>query len=517
MSVHRDIVAPVNDRHAAALFADLFETTSRAHTEVTVLRAVTETLVRHLALRWIEVGFGEGDAASTFLDSPGAPSPSRVERGARRSLVTSALEGGAQLFVIARLSAASSRSPEVTRARAAGAETLALLPLRDLATPADYAMLALGPSAHGAPSIALLDALARAIVAAIRQAQTLSRVAAVSRRAHADNKRIRVDLDRAVLPPTLVAASPAMRSIVLDVLPLVAQQETTVLLRGETGTGKEVLARRIHALSPRAHRPFVQINSGALPEGLIESALFGHERGAFTGATARHLGVFERADRGTLFLDEVGELPPSAQVKLLRVLQEGELERVGGGAPIRVDVRVIAATHRDLEAMLDAGTFRADLYYRLAVFPILVPPLRDRRDDIAPLAVAILHRLAARFGRPAPRLTEEALATLASLPFPGNVRELENVIERALVLTRGSTLSLATSLAVPRAPREAATIATITPYSEAMRRSIDAALTACAGKIYGADGAAARLGLRPTTLQSKMKKLGVSRLDPRRN
>jgi formate hydrogenlyase transcriptional activator len=485
ISVHRDIVAGVTDRRALALLADLFETTSRAHTEVTVVRAITEALSRHLPLRWIEIVHG-------------------------------ALEHGPQLVAVPRLASASTRSPEMTRARAAGAESLALIPLRDLETSGDHAMLALGPSPHGAPSQALLDALSRSLSAALRQVRTLERVAAVSRRAHVDNKRIREDLDRAVLPPTIVAASAVMRSILLDVIPLVARRETTVLLRGETGTGKEVMARRIHALSPRAHRPFVQINSGALPEGLIESALFGHERGAFTGATARHLGVFERAHGGTLFLDEVGELPPPAQVKLLRVLQEGELERVGGDAQVRVDVRVIAATHRDLEAMMIAGTFRADLYYRLAVFPIALPPLRDRREDLGPLAVAILDRLAARFGRKPPRLTEEALEQLAAHPFPGNVRELENLLERALVLTRGATLALA----APRAatsPREAApSIAAITPYREATRRCIEAALTACGGKIYGPDGAATHLGLRPTTLQSKMKKLGVHRRDPPR-
>jgi transcriptional regulator with GAF, ATPase, and Fis domain len=501
----------VNDRRVLALFADLFETTSRAHTEITVLRAVMESVARHLPLRWIEVGYGTGDQACTFLDSPGAPAPSRVDRGARRPVVASALDGGPQLFAVARLSAASARSPEVTRARDAGAESLALLPLRDLETSADYAMLALGPSPEAPPSSALLEALARALVAALRHARTLERVAAVSRRAHVENKALRDDLDRAVLPPSIIAASPAMRSILLDVIPLVARQETTVLLRGETGTGKEVMARRIHALSPRAHRPFVQINSGALPEGLIESALFGHERGAFTGATARHLGVFERAHGGTLFLDEVGELPAPAQVKLLRVLQEGELERVGGGSPIRVDVRVIAATHRPLEAMLEAGTFRSDLYYRLAVFPILLPPLRERREDVGPLAVAILDRLATRFGRRPPRLTEEALETLATHLFPGNVRELENLIERALVLTRGPTLALGAPPGEAPPPAAGKSMKAILPYREATRRCIEAALAACAGKIYGEDGAAARLGLRPTTLQSKMKKLGVRR------
>jgi formate hydrogenlyase transcriptional activator len=316
----------------------------------------------------------------------------------------------------------------------------------------------------------------------------------------------------------VIAASPAMRTILHEIVPLVARQDTTVLLRGETGTGKEVIARRIHALSPRAARPFLKVNCGALPEGLLESALFGHERGAFTGAAARRVGFFERANGGTLLLDEIAELPRPAQVKLLRALQEGEIERVGGEATLRVDVRVIAATHRPLEAMIKTGAFREDLYYRLQVFPIVIPPLRERPEDLEGLVRAIVEKLAARFGRSPPRLGRAMMARLAGHDWPGNVRELENVLERSMVVSTGDELRLvgsfggAPAAARPVAPRPDREVE---DYRAAMKRSIETALAACGGRIYGAGGAAAALGLKPTTLQSKMKKLGIVREERR--
>ncbi|WP_236519363.1 sigma-54 interaction domain-containing protein [Sandaracinus amylolyticus] len=356
----------------------------------------------------------------------------------------------------------------------------------------------------------LRDAITRVVRASFAQVHALARVAAVSRRALGDSARLRDELDRAASPDSIVATSPAMRRLVHEIVPLVAAQDVTVLLRGESGTGKEVIARRLHARSSRARRPFVAINCGALPETLAESALFGHERGAFTGAVRRHLGVFERAHGGTLLLDEIGELGAAMQARILRALQEGELERVGGSATVRVDVRIVAATHRPLEEMVESGRFRQDLFYRLDVVPIELPPLRDRIEDVEPLARAALLRIATRMGRAVPALDAHDVARLEAWHWPGNVRELENLIERALVLTRGDVIELPATFGAPP-PRRAARSTMIERFDDAQRRLITEALEACGGRVYGPTGAAARLGLAPTTLQSKMEKLGLRR------
>ncbi|MCE9572542.1 MAG: sigma-54 factor interaction domain-containing protein [Deltaproteobacteria bacterium] len=246
-----------------------------------------------------------------------------------------------------------------------------------------------------------LAMLAQVIDAGARHLAVIQRVAELSRRAHVASRELRVDLERLTDGPTLIARSAAMRAVA-ERAAMVARHPTTVLLIGESGTGKEVIAREIHRRSPRAHRPMLQINCGAIPEALVESELFGHERGAFTGADRRHAGVFERAHRGTLLLDEVGDLPPAAQVKLLRVLQERQVRRVGGSEHLDVDVRVIGATHRALLDLVREGRFREDLYYRLEVFAIAVPPLRDRKGDLAPLVAALVAEHAARLRLPRP-------------------------------------------------------------------------------------------------------------------
>jgi formate hydrogenlyase transcriptional activator len=308
-----------------------------------------------------------------------------------------------------------------------------------------------------------------------------------------------------------VAESPGMRESVERVR-LAAPSTTTVLIRGETGTGKEGLARMVHEFSPRFNAPFVAVNLGAIPEGLIESELFGHEKGAFTGAVRRKVGRFEQADGGTIFLDEVGDAPMSVQVRLLRVLQERELERVGGTSPVKVDVRVVAATNRDLEQQVAKGTFRADLYYRLNVFPVQLLPLRERHEDIRPLALHFLAKHAAAMNRRPPTVPDAAWAALEHHDWPGNVRELENHVQRALILSPGSTLVLpplpAAAPASPGAPSGAAALPG--PWDEEVRELLERALAACGGKVYGAEGAASRLGLKPTTLQGKMKKYGVA-------
>ncbi len=309
-----------------------------------------------------------------------------------------------------------------------------------------------------------------------------------------------------------IAESPAMKQVV-ERIRLVAPSTTTVLIRGETGTGKEGLARMVHEFSPRFNAAFVPVNLGSIPEGLIESELFGHEKGAFTGANRRRSGRFEQADGGTIFLDEVGDAPPSVQVRLLRVLQERVVERVGGAEPVGVDVRVVAATNRNLEEMVARGTFRADLYYRLAVFPVELPPLRERVEEIRPLATHFLARHAALMHRRPPRVGEEVWRALEAHDWPGNVRELENFVQRALILSPGPDLALPDLPA--GASRPSASDAAKAPtapgrFDDEVKLLIERALEHASGRVYGPNGAAAMLGLRPTTLQGKMKKYGIA-------
>ncbi len=307
----------------------------------------------------------------------------------------------------------------------------------------------------------------------------------------------------------IVGRSPALRQM-LEQAEKVAPGDTTVLVTGETGTGKELLARAIHNLSPRRERPLVVVNCGAISPGLVESELFGHEKGAFTGAVGRRIGRFEIADGGTLFLDEIGDLPLDLQVKLLRVLQEGELERVGGTRQIRVDVRVIAATHRDLEALVREGRFRADLFYRLHVFPIRTPPLRERPEDIPELVRYFVLKYAAKLGKRIESVPRELLDGLAAYSWPGNIRELANVIERSVILTRGTTLELDGLLpAQPSLPSRQATAGQT--LEELERLHIVEALDQTGWRVSGPKGAAVLLGLKPTTLEARMKKLGVRR------
>ena len=309
----------------------------------------------------------------------------------------------------------------------------------------------------------------------------------------------------------IIGDSPALKRV-LQAVESVAPTEATVLLRGETGTGKEMLARAIHNLSPRRERTFVRLSIAALPVGLIESELFGYEKGAFTGAATAKIGRLELANRGTLFLDEVGDIPPDVQPKLLRALQEREFERLGSTRTQRVDVRVIAATNRDLEQMIVDGLFRQDLYYRLNVFPIQVPALRDRPEDIP----ALVHHFLDKFARPLKRhITTIPAATMGALQhssWPGNIRELANVVERAVILSSGPELRVPLADLQPTSPRGAAGSSAATgQLRNAERELIFRALRESRGVIGGPEGAAAKLGVKRTTLQSKMRKLGVTR------
>ncbi len=305
----------------------------------------------------------------------------------------------------------------------------------------------------------------------------------------------------------LVGESPALARV-REQIAQVAATDSTVLIEGETGTGKELVARAIHAQSARRERALVKLNCAALPRELVESELFGHEKGAFTGAHQQRRGRFELADGGSLLLDEVGELPLEAQAKLLRVLQEREFERVGGSRPLRVDVRVIAATNRDLRAEVAAGRFRADLYFRLNVFPIRLPPLRERRDDIPRLLQHVVARIARRLGRQVDGIAPAFVERARAHAWPGNVRELENVVERALIMSRGGVLDGDGGFAA--APQAGAAV----PLAQATlldveRAHIRGVLDASGWVIEGDAGAAQRLGLNPSTLRGRMRKLGI--------
>ncbi len=307
----------------------------------------------------------------------------------------------------------------------------------------------------------------------------------------------------------IVGKSHALRKV-LEQVAIVAPTNSTVLLHGETGTGKELVARAAHSLSPRKDRNLVRLNCAAIPSGLVESELFGHEKGAFTGALIQKRGRFELADHGTLFLDEIGDIGLDLQPKLLRALQEQEFERLGSTRTVRVDVRLIAATHRDLGAMIRAGKFREDLFYRLNVFPIEIPPLRERREDI-PLLV---HHFVARFARLMDKrigtIQARAMDALTNAPWPGNIRELENFIERCVILTRGDQLFVPIDELARTAAGHPISAST---FHEAERRAIIEALHACSGRMAGRGGAADRLGLKRTTLQRKMSRLNISRSD----
>jgi formate hydrogenlyase transcriptional activator len=304
---------------------------------------------------------------------------------------------------------------------------------------------------------------------------------------------------------SLTGESPAMKAV-RRAIQQVAPTGSTVLILGETGTGKELVARAIHQLSPRRERLLVAVNCAALAPGVIASELFGHEAGSFTGATRRRAGRFELAEQGTIFLDEVGELPLETQVMLLRVLQERVVERVGG-APVPVDVRVVAATHCDLTAAVGAGRFRADLFFRLNVFPIAVPPLRQRREDVPDLVRHFLLHFGRRLAKPIPPIDAASMKFLVEYNWPGNVRELENLIERAMIVAERDVLHIDPNW-LRSAPAEGGLGSSL---AEVERRAIIAALARSRGKVYGQDGAAAALGLKPTTLYGKMRKLNIAR------
>jgi formate hydrogenlyase transcriptional activator len=311
---------------------------------------------------------------------------------------------------------------------------------------------------------------------------------------------------------------------VLDRVAKVAPTDSTVLITGETGTGKELIARAIHQRSTRSTRAFVSVNCAAIPPALIPSELFGHEKGAFTGATQRRLGRFELAEGGTIFLDEIGELSAETQVALLRVLQEHEFERVGGNTSIRANVRVIVATNRDLEAAMTAGTFRSDLFYRLNVFPIEMPPLRERREDIPLLVEYFIDRFARKAGKKIRRVSKKTLELLESYPWPGNIRELQNVIERSVIVCEGEDFSVDESwLSRRQVPSDLQGQIELSQRLAAHEKeAIETALSESGGRVFGPSGAAAKLGIPRSTLESKIRSLKIDKnrfkiADPSKN
>jgi formate hydrogenlyase transcriptional activator len=322
---------------------------------------------------------------------------------------------------------------------------------------------------------------------------------------------LREEIVRSAMFEEIVGSSEALRKV-LEQVSRVAPTDSTVLIQGETGTGKELIARAIHNRSKRANRAFIRVNCAAIPPSLIASELFGHEKGSFTGALQRRLGRFESADGGTIFLDEVGELPPETQVALLRVLQEREFERVGGNQTISVDVRVLAATNRDLGAAVADGTFRRDLFYRLNVFPIQLPVLRDRIDDIPLLVEYLVDRYAKKAGKRIRSISKDTLSLFRSYDWPGNIRELQNVVERAVILCDGETFCVDPSWLTPVAPRPAAlAVPLVEDLAEREKVMIENALRESGGLISGPTGAAAKLRLPRQTLESKIRKLGIDR------
>lgn len=366
----------------------------------------------------------------------------------------------------------------------------------------------------------MMRALLEPFSVALENDARLKELTTLREAAEADKRSLLTRLGRQDIADTIVGADAGLRHV-MERVQLVAGSDAPVVIFGETGSGKEVVARAIHTRSRRASAPFLRVNCGAIPPNLIDSELFGHERGSFTGAVGMRKGWFERADRGTLFLDEVGELPLAAQVRLLRILQEGTFERVGGQRPLTVDVRIVAATHRNLQAMVADGGFREDLWYRLAVFPIHLPALREHVEDIPDLAAHFSIKAARRFGTPPLTPTSEDINLLVAYSWPGNIRELQSVIERAVILGNGHRLEFATALGATTPPSTAA-LKTAGPASAehdesgvfstldtAMARHIEAALFRTRGRIEGTHGAAAILGINPHTLRARMRKLGI--------
>ncbi len=415
--------------------------------------------------------------------------------------------------------------PAEVQALADGVRSFAIVPLivraRCIGT---LAVASTQVGQYAEADVGFLQEVAGQVAVAIENMRAYERIGELTARLERENAYLQEEIHREHDFAQMVGSSESLLAVLRRV-EKVAPTDSTVLITGETGTGKELIARAIHHASRRRARPLVKVNCSAISAGLVESEFFGHVKGAFTGALERRMGRFQLADGGTIFLDEVGELPLETQVKLLRVLQEQEFEPVGSSQTVAVDVRVIAATNRDLQAAVDAGRFRYDLFYRLNVFPLEVPPLRERRSDVPQLAMFFLAQYARRFGKRIETLSPDTLERLVAYDWPGNVRELQNVIERAAVLTMGSVLELDDDLLRPAAARRQTPAASdaersVRPGPDAglaevledvERAHITGALQRSGGVVEGPRGAAALLKMHPNTLRSRMEKLGIRR------
>ena len=392
--------------------------------------------------------------------------------------------------------------------KVAGAECAVLLPL----TMGDEFVAALVVARTRAlpftpDEVSILEDVARPVTTAVANALAFEEIQKLRSHLEDENVALREEIAATAAAGGIIGASPKLRQV-LERVASVAATDSTVLITGETGTGKELLARAIHAGSLRANHAMVKVGCAALPEGLVASELFGHEKGAFTGALERRKGRFELAAGGTIFLDEVGELPPPVQVALLRVLQEREFERVGGSETLRTDARVVAATNRNLEEAAREGRFRSDLFFRLNVFPIRVPPLRERAEDIPILAEYWASRYSRKVGKPVRAIDAAAMAALCAYPWPGNIRELQNVVERAVILARGNVLGLS-DFELPSLGSDVVRPGHGGTSDE--RQQIEEALAASRGRVYGVEGAAELLGVPPSTLEARIRRLGIDK------
>jgi transcriptional regulator with GAF, ATPase, and Fis domain len=507
-----------------------------------ICAAVLDAVERSFAARssWVLVlDPDSGELVTADFRGPGADAYRDVRLPTDRGIVGLAFSRREIVFVADVQEETRWFNPE--RVQKSGLQSAAIIPILYDAAPVGVLGLDSPRFTDGQPpaaaELARLRAIAAQTAVAIRNArllESIERDRGRLRRLLQERRQLRQQVGhlreavRDASAFTAVVGESRVWKEVLEQVNLVAPADSTVLLVGETGTGKELMARAIHEQSRRRRHAFVAVNCAAFPESLVESELFGHERGAFTGAFERKPGKFELADRGTLFLDEVGDLPAPVQAKLLRALQEREVHRVGGTKAVPINVRLIAATNRDLQGALTTGEFRQDLFYRLSVFPVTLPPLRERSDDVPMLAKYFVKRCAERQGREAPLLTPAALVHLQAYDWPGNVRELQNVLERAVILARDGDIApdllylhepqrtalrnVAHLPAVPPAVVEpGAATATVISFFEAERRAILKALETTGWRISGHGGAADLLGLKPTTLHAKMKRLGVRR------
>ncbi len=488
------------------VFAILF---SHVHLDALVIRRLERAPLR---LVTIAVGAREGSDASQYF-----PARTDLSESSARELFELLRKEQPVIVTRGKSSLADALAPQDTPC------TIIAVPLVAGGKPVGVALSVVSPGASLTQKhLEVLASAMRPLGVAFENDQRLHELARMREALEADREALLTRLQRHDLSEVVIGAAGGLAMTMERVLQ-VAPTDAPVLILGETGSGKEVIARAIHERSRRVKGPIVRINCGAIPSELVDSELFGHEKGSFTGALATRKGWFERADGGTLFLDEIGELPLAAQVRLLRVLQDGTLERVGGHQTISVDVRIVAATHRQLETMVSEGRFREDLWYRLSVFPIRLPALRERMEDLSALAAHFADRAGRRLGGSGLTPTDADIELLRGYDWPGNVRELAAVIERATILGNGKRLDMrtalgATSLRAPSQPPPAALGEThkdgaravgVLTLDEAMAEHIQRALEACHGRIEGPFGAAKVLDINPHTLRARMRKLGI--------